>query len=146
MPRPCLAFAPRRDFPGRRWLIVALRSAHLVALMPVAAAVLAGQAATHAAGLALLLTGLALWGIELWANPKHRGELAGLFIPVKLAAVAWMIAQPATALPVFWALVIGSSVVSHAPAAFRHWRPLGPALPLGEPGDQSRASNVSKPG
>ena len=131
MPRPPSASSTRRDFPGRRWLIVALRSAHLAALMPVGAAVLMGGSTPHSAGLALLLTGLALWGIELWANPRHRGELAGLFIPIKLAVVGTMILQPALAQPLFWALVIGSSVVSHAPAGFRHWRPLGGPPPQG---------------
>ena len=38
-------FAPsnRRDFPGRRWLLVALRSLHLVGVVLVGSALLTGQ-------------------------------------------------------------------------------------------------------
>jgi hypothetical protein len=50
-------------------------------------------------------------------------ELAGLFIPLKLAGVAAMIVLPQLAAGIFWLLLVASSVVSHAPAAFRHLRP-----------------------
>jgi len=149
MPRPASPPSPRRDFPGRRWLIVRLRSLHLVALMPLAVAVLSTGSPPGWAAWGLLLTGLGLWGIELWSNPKHRGELAGLFIPLKLAGVAGMIALPALAQPLFWLLVAASSVVSHAPAGFRHWRPLGPWQGPGEapqPRPDNRPSRASKPG
>ncbi|BDI06799.1 hypothetical protein [Sphaerotilus microaerophilus] len=149
MPRPDSPHSPRRDFPGRRWLIVGLRSLHLVALMPLAVAVLSASTPPGWAAWGLLLTGLGLWGIELWSNPKHRGELAGLFIPLKLAGVAGMIALPTLAPPLFWLLVAASSVVSHAPAGFRHWRPLGPwqdPAMSAQADRESRPSRASKPG
>ena len=71
----------KRDFPGRRWLSIALRSLHLVGVVLVGAALLGGGERT-AAGLLMLLTGVGLYGIELWCNPKHLGELAGVFGPL----------------------------------------------------------------
>lgn len=119
-------FAPsnRRDFPGRRWLLVALRSAHLVGVVLVGSALLTGQDEYRRAAAALmLLTGLGLYGIEVWSKPRHALELAGLFIPLKLAGVAAMIVLPQFAAGIFWLLLVASSIVSHAPAGFRHLRP-----------------------
>jgi hypothetical protein len=42
---------------------------------------------------------------------------------LKLALVAAMAAWPGAALPLFWALLVLSAVVSHAPKGLRHWRP-----------------------
>ncbi|MDP2869104.1 MAG: hypothetical protein Q8O08_09770 [Methyloversatilis sp.] len=119
-------FAPsnRRDFPGRRWLLVALRSAHLVGVVLVGSALLTGRDEYRRAAAALmLLTGLGLYGIEVWSKPRHALELAGLFIPLKLAGVAAMIVLPQFAAGIFWLLLVASSIVSHAPAGFRHLRP-----------------------
>ncbi|MBU0602450.1 MAG: hypothetical protein KKD25_08615 [Gammaproteobacteria bacterium] len=115
----------RRDFPGRRWLLVALRSLHLVGVVLVGAALLHGgsDGSHRIAAIALLFgTGLSLYGIELWTKPRHAVELAGLFIPLKLVVVATMAAMPERAAALFWLLLVCSSVVSHAPAAFRHLR------------------------
>jgi len=59
------------------------------------------------------VTGIGLYDIEVWSKPRHAVELAGLFIPLKLAGVAAMIVL----------LRVASSIVSHAPAGFRHLRP-----------------------
>ncbi|WP_304029267.1 hypothetical protein [Methyloversatilis discipulorum] len=118
-------FAPsnRRDFPGRRWLLVALRSLHLVGVVLVGSALLTGHDEYRRGAAALMLvTGLGLYGIEVWSKPRHAIELAGLFIPLKLLGVAAMIVLPQFAAGIFWLLLIASSVVSHAPAHFRHQR------------------------
>ena len=112
-----------RDFPGRRWVLVALRSLHLVGVVLVGAALLSANDEHRAAAAALmLLTGLGLYGIEVWAKPRHAVELAGLFIPIKLIGVAAMIFLPHLAASLFWLLLVASSIVSHAPARFRHLR------------------------
>ncbi len=118
-------FAPsnRRDFPGRRWLLVALRSLHLVGVVLVGSALLTGHDEHRPGAAALMLaTGLGLYGIEVWSKPRHAIELAGLFIPLKLLGVAAMVVLPQFAAGIFWLLLIASSVVSHAPAHFRHQR------------------------
>lgn len=111
----------KRDFPGRRWLSISLRSLHLVGVVLLGVALLAGGD-QKTAGSVVLGTGLAIYGMDLWCNPKHFGELAGVFILTKLALVAAMLLFPAAAIPLFWTLVIASSLVSHAPGHFRHIR------------------------
>lgn len=111
----------KRDFPGRRWLSISLRSLHLVGVVLLGAALVAGGD-QKSAGSLVLVTGLAIYGMDLWCNPKHFGELAGVFILVKLLLVGIMLVFPSAAVPVFWALVAASSLVSHAPGPFRHIR------------------------
>jgi hypothetical protein len=111
----------KRDFPGRRWLSISLRSLHLVGVVLLGVALLAGGD-QKMAGSVVLATGLAIYGMDLWCNPKHFGELAGVFILVKLLLVAAMLIFPSAAIPVFWVLVVASSLVSHAPGHFRHIR------------------------
>lgn len=114
----------RRDFRGRRWAMVTLRSLHLVGVVLVGSALLTGHDEyRRAAALLMLATGLGMYGLEVWSKPRHAVELAGLFIPFKLVGVAAMIVLPQSAAGLFWLLLIASSVVSHAPAGFRHIRP-----------------------
>ena len=112
--------AHRRDFPGRRWISVTLRSLHLVGVVLVGAALFGGGAYRSPAAALMLLTGVGMYGIELWSNPKHLREVAGLFIPLKLVGVAAMLFAPERAAMLFWLLLVASSIVSHAPASFRH--------------------------
>lgn len=112
----------RRDFAGRRWLTIALRSVHLAGVVLVGAAVLGAGVDRHAAGMVMLFTGLALYALEVWSNPAHFGELAGVFIPLKLLLVLVMVLYPENTAAIFWVLLIASSVVSHAPGNFRHVR------------------------
>lgn len=113
---------PRRDFPGRRWLTIALRSVHLVGVVLIGVALFGGGSDRQAAALLMLATGMALYALDLWSNPAHFGELAGVFILVKLLIVLAMVLYPASAAVLFWLLLLASSVVSHAPGDFRHVR------------------------
>jgi hypothetical protein len=73
----------------------------------------------------MLASGAALFAIDLWHRRELWRELAGVFVGVKLALLAVMIAAPETAAFLFWLLVVTSSIVSHAPRTFRHVRLLG---------------------
>ena len=115
----------KRDFPGKRWLSIALRSLHLVGVVLAGAAIFGNSPYLEAGGVLMLATGLCLFGIELWNNPRHLGELAGAFIPLKLLLVLAMVLMPNYAVPLFWLLLIASSAISHAPRSFRHIRPFG---------------------
>lgn len=114
----------RRDFPGRRWLSIGLRSLHLVGVVLLGAAML-GAGDREAAGTLVLVSGLLSYALDLWSQPGHFGELAGVFILVKLLLVAGLLLFPGAALPLFWTLVVVSSLVSHAPGHFRHIRIFG---------------------
>ena len=115
----------KRDFPGKRWFSIVLRSFHLVGVVLAGAAIVAATPLQSVAVGTLLVTGLGLYAIDLWSQPSHWRELAGMFIPLKLSLVAAMVMLPGYAAQIFWILVVASSVTSHAPAAFRHRRLLG---------------------
>jgi hypothetical protein len=123
----------KREIPGNRWLSICLRSLHLVGIVLTGVALFAPQAAisvpTGGAALLVLATGLGLFGIDLWRNPRHWRELAGAFIVLKLLLVLIMVFVPAAAHVIFWILLVASSTISHAPAAFRHLLLMGKAQP-----------------
>lgn len=106
----------------RRWLGIALRSAHLAGVVLLGAGLLG--APVGASGLVLTgASGLALLASELVDRRLALNELAGALVLLKLGLVAAMAAWPAAAPALFWALLLGSAVVSHAPKGLRHWRP-----------------------
>jgi hypothetical protein len=122
---PSQGMAGNRDLPGRRWLSISLRSLHLIGVV-LAGVGLVGNGTHSATGAALmLLTGLGLFGVDLWHYPDLWREVAGAFVFVKLLVVVAMLLAPGIAGLLFWLLLVSSSVVSHAPRAFRHRRILG---------------------
>ena len=122
MPKARAPDSLRHDFPGRRWVIVALRALHLVAVVVLGAQLLGAPAAAGwpAAGVAAVVlgSGLAMLGLDLLAHRQHLRTIAGLTALVKLLLVAILALAPA--LWLFWTLVVLSALVSHAPATFRH--------------------------
>ncbi len=113
-----------RDFPGRRWLSVVLRGVHLVAVIQFSAIVLHAvpDAQFPHAGIAVLVSGILVWLLDLWYRPSHLLEGAGLSMLLKLALLAWMIVAPSLRVPLFWIIVGWSAVFSHAPSSFRNAR------------------------
>jgi hypothetical protein len=111
--------APKSEI--ERWAAVVIRSVHLAGVVWVGAFVVSGQVPqAWAAGL-VAASGVVMLGMDLLAGRMALRELAGLFVLLKLALVAWMAADPTQARWVFWLLLIGSSITSHAPKGFRHW-------------------------
>lgn len=111
----------RRDFPGRRWLNVSLRSLHLAGVVLLGAALL-GAGDTDPGGWLMLSSGLAMFASDLLTQPGHLREVAGVGILLKLLLVALLLALPALAVPLFWTLLLASTLLSHAPGGFRHRR------------------------
>lgn len=106
----------------RRWLGIGLRSAHIAGVVLLGAGLLG--APVGATGVwATLVSGAALLASELADRRVALAELAGVVVLLKLVLVAAMVAWPGAALPLFWALLVLSAVVSHAPKGLRHWRP-----------------------
>jgi hypothetical protein len=111
----------RRDFAGRRWLTVLLRGLHLVAVILLGAAAYgAPRIEQHSAGMAVLITGLVIWALDIWSKPQHLGQWAGLSMFIKLALIAAMLLVPGGYEPIFWLIVLWSALFSHAPASFRN--------------------------
>jgi hypothetical protein len=110
----------RRTFPGQRWLSVALRGLHLVAVIWLGAALLGAPLKGDHAVLGLWTTGLPMLALDTWSRPAHLREASGVAVLAKLALVAWMAVDPVSRSVLFWLVVIGSGVFAHAPASFRH--------------------------
>jgi uncharacterized membrane protein YhaH (DUF805 family) len=107
---------------------VVLRTVHLSCVVLLGAALLGAPLPLHRMAGATLASGLVLFAMELFARRLHAFDLAGLSVLLKLALVAVVAGWPgaqAHALPVFWGLVVVSSISSHAPKNVRHWWPWG---------------------
>lgn len=117
---------PRADGGGgaERWLALALRTAHLAAVVGLGAALLGAPFAPAGPGLAVLATGTVLLLQDLRAGRVAPGELAGAVVLFKLVAVAAVALAPVQrdlALAANWGLLVLSSASSHAPRRWRHW-------------------------
>jgi hypothetical protein len=100
-----------------------LRTLHLMAVVGLGAAVLGAPVAPGPFAAGVFATGGLLLALDLRARRLALRELAGVVVLVKLAASAWMAWAPGHAPWLFWALVVLSSLSSHAPKSLRHWRP-----------------------
>lgn len=109
-----------RDFPGRRWLGVALRAAHLAGVVGVGASLVGGGVADSHFPLLLVLSGLGMAALDAWSNPRWLAEPAGLSLLVKFALLGWFLADEARRSALFWVILVFSVVFAHAPASFRH--------------------------
>lgn len=110
-----------RDFPGKRRINLILRSIHLIGIVLLGAALL-GAGSLLPGACTVLLSGLGMFAIDLWANPNHLREVAGVGTLAKLALIGLAAAQPTLALVVFWTLIIVSTLLSHASGTLRHHR------------------------
>jgi hypothetical protein len=96
-----------KDSELERWTAVVLRSLHLAGVVWVGAFVVAGQAVDRTPALLMLVSGLVMLAMDLRAG--------------RIALVAWMALDPRQVVWIFWLLLVGSSIASHAPKGFRHW-------------------------
>lgn len=117
---PAMRFLAR-DSDGERWLSVLLRSLHLAGVVWLGAAVLGAPAGHRGAALLVLASGTVMLFMDLRAGRLALREVAGAAVLLKLALVAWMALDARHAVVIFWVLVLGSAVTSHAPKGFRHW-------------------------
>ena len=105
-----------------RWLDVYLRGLHLVSVVLLGAAVLGSPIHLHTAGLAVLLSGLALFIVEAWNRPDMLRQWSGASLLLKLGLVAWMMLDDSLRQPLFWLIIGWSAIFAHAPSTFRHRR------------------------
>lgn len=110
-----------------RWTGVLLRGLHLVAVVLLGAGMLGAAVALDAVVPAVVLTGIALFAIDLCNKPGYLREASGVSMLIKLALVGWMAADVAVRPILFWVIIVGSAVFAHAPASFRHTVLFGPS-------------------
>ncbi len=103
-----------------RWLNVLLRSFHLVAVILLGAGLLGAHVALGAATIGVAASGFAMLALDLWRQPAHLLEIAGVAVLVKLLIVGWMVLDESLRPFLFWFVVAGSAIFAHAPASFRH--------------------------
>ena len=110
-----------RDFPGRRWLGVLLRAAHLAGVVGVGAGLLAGVQA-HGFLILMVASGVAMAALDAWSNALWLKEFAGLSLVVKFVLIGVFVVDEASRPALFWLILVFSVVFAHAPASFRHRR------------------------
>ena len=112
-----------RDFVGKRWLNITLRTAHIATF-----AVLVGghvfdvPASELRAWLyAAIGSGAAMMAIQLHASFRWLRELRGAAIVLKLALLCSIAVWWQARVPVLIAVIVLSSFVSHMPGRYRYW-------------------------
>ena len=110
--------------PAIRWLSVALRGLHLVAVITLGAAIMGAPISPQQLSGAVLITGFAMFVLDLWNKPGMLFEWSGAALMFKLCLIVVMALNAELRLPLFWVIVVWSAIFSHAPASFRHkvWR------------------------
>lgn len=120
--------AAYRDFPGRRWLIVALRALHLVGMVGLGADIMGGHIQSWSPFVALLVaSGLAMIALDAWSNPEYLRQYCGAGMLLKLALLLWLAADSSLRLAAFWVVLGLSAFIAHAPGRWRHRRLFAPA-------------------
>ena len=112
----------RRDFPGRLLLLSLLRVAHLVGVVGSGAVLLGAQplAGSGIYALVLVCSGMGIVLLDCWTNPDYLRQVSGLGILLKLLLLAAAVLLAGLVEPVFWAVLVGSVLLSHAPRRLRH--------------------------
>ncbi|TRZ64227.1 MAG: hypothetical protein D4S02_11120 [Rhodocyclaceae bacterium] len=111
-----------RDFPGRSLLINLLRALHLVGVIGLGAALLGPRPAAETAIYvgALMGAGVAIAALDRWANPAYFSQVNGLAVLFKVPLLAGVGMLAGFNASLFWAVLVGSVLMSHAPRTIRH--------------------------
>lgn len=114
--------ASRSDFPGRLLLLSLLRVAHMVGVVGSGAVLLGAKplAGSEIYALVLVGSGMGIVLLDYWANPDYLRQISGLGILCKVLLLATTIMLAGLVEPVFWAVLVGSVLLSHAPRWLRH--------------------------
>ncbi len=114
--------ASRRDFPGRLLLLSLLRVAHMVGVVGSGAVLLGAKplVGSEIYALVLVCSGMGIVLLDYWANPDYLRQISGLGIVCKVLLLATTIMLAGLVEPVFWAVLVGSVLLSHAPRWLRH--------------------------
>lgn len=109
---------------GRRLVLNVFRVGHLVGVVGTGAAVIGHVPPDHGFLLLLVVSGIAMVGVDRWGNPAYFRQIHGLWTLLKVGSVLALGATGLLLGAAFWVVLAASVIVAHAPAKFRHrpWR------------------------
>ncbi len=112
----------RRDFFGRVVLINLLRALHLVGVVGLGAAALGVRPVSETTAFAgiLMASGILIAALDRWVNPDYFLQLNGLTVLLKVLLLAGVAMLAGFDAVLFWAVLVGSVLMAHAPRALRH--------------------------
>lgn len=112
-----------RNFPGKRWASILLRTAHLIGMAGLSAGFLFALPAEQWCDHVYLTTGtgVGLVLIALWSNGVWLIQLQGLAIIAKLALLACIPLWADQTAAILIAVVVISGLSAHAPRRVRHF-------------------------
>jgi len=108
------------NFPGKRWLKVFLRTAHLIGFAGVFAAILTGYN-YDLYWLITVLSGIGLLILESLSNLVWFVQIRGLVMYIKFALLFAVFAFPEHALTCIILMIILAGIISHAPGSVRYY-------------------------
>ncbi len=112
-----------RTFPGKRWINISLRTAHLLGVAGLGAGLVAGTA-SELWMWALYLTvtsGALMLSIEAWSSAVYLIQLRGLAMVAKVLLLLASTLVPGSQAATIVAAIVISGIVSHAPATVRYY-------------------------
>ena len=117
-----------RNFFGKRWLQISLRTLHLCGVAGLTGGIIYGLATEQWLGFLhlTLASGICYFLIDIYCNAMTLIQLRGLVIFIKLALLGILYYLPEHSHVIFSIIVI-SSLISHAPGNVRyfslpHWK------------------------
>lgn len=112
----------RRDFFGRRLLVNLLRAVHLIGVVGVGAAALGVRPVSETMAFVgvLMASGILIGALDRWTNPDYFFQMNGLAVLFKVVLLAAVGALVGFSAALFWVLLVGSVLISHAPRRLRH--------------------------
>lgn len=115
----------KREFAGKRHLLIGLRTLHLMGVSGYAGFFLFGLESSQwfHLGLLALISGLLMLSLELWSDAIFVLQMRGLAVLLKLAIFGWILFEPAWRVEGFFAIILLAGYFSHAPAKVRYYLP-----------------------
>ena len=123
--KPLLFPEQSRTFPGKRWLLITLRTLHLIGVCGLGGALLypAAETAWLPYLWLTLLSGGAMMLVDLWSNGIWLLQLRGLAVIAKLGLLGCVALRDQDAFLPTLAILIISGVIAHAPGDVRYYSP-----------------------
>ena len=115
----------KREFTGKRHLLIGLRTLHLMGISGYAGFLLFGLESQQWLALALLalVSGLLMFLLEVWSDAIFLLQARGLAVLLKLAIFGWIVFDPTWRVEGFFCIIALAGYFSHAPAKVRYYLP-----------------------